>query len=279
MFASINHSMIRSEDFRFVAIGSSLIGFLLAGCAAPESKYKQRSAVGADLQQRGLAVIRADGAQATAQLPPGISLEDGLSEREAVATALWNNTAFQENLSKLGLARGDLAQAGMLANPMLSMLFPLGPKQFEFTATAPLEALWLRSKRIAVAEIEAERVAQGLVQSGLDLARDVRVACSDVLLARDREGVATETLAIREQILRIAENRQRLGDASELETTSARAELARARDEAAQARRDHALSRERLSLLLGWPIPTATALSPIPSADTASVPTVSALEA
>lgn len=265
-------------DSPLIAVGSCLIGLVLAGCVTPESKHTQRSTVGGDLQQRGLAVLRADGAQTAAQLPPGVSLDDGLSESEAVATALWNNATFQENLSKLGLARGDLAQAGMLANPTLSMLFPLGPKQLEFTATLPLEALWLRPKRIAIAEIEAERVAQGLVQSGLDLARDVRVALSDGLLARDREGVAAETLAIREQILRIAENRQRLGDASELEATSARAELARARDDAGRAQRDHAIARERLSLLLGWPLPTALTLAPSPLAEPTAVPAIAALE-
>lgn len=234
--------------------------------------------MGADLERRGLAVVRADGAAAAAQLPPGVSLDDGLSETEAVAIALWNNAAFQENLSKLGWARAELAQAGMLANPTLSMLFPVGPKQLEFTATLPLEALWLRPKRIAIAEIEAERVAQGLVQSGLDLARDVRVALSDVQLARDRERVAAETLTIREQIFRIAENRQRLGDASELETTAARAERARAQDEVSRAQRDYAIIRERLALILGWPLPATTALPPVPSADPATVPATSTLE-
>lgn len=278
MFASINHPMIRFAARPCLAAGLSLVSLLLSGCVAPESKYTQRGIVGADLQERGLTTIRADGVQATAQLPPGISVDDGLSEREAVAIALWNNAAFQENLTKLGLARSDLAQAGMLANPTLSMLFPLGPKQFEFTATAPLEALWLRPKRIAIAEVEAERVAQGLVQSGLDLARDVRVTISDALLARDRENVAAETLKIREQILRIAGNRQRLGDANELETTAARAELARAGDDAGRAQRDHTIARERLSFLLGWPVPAATVIeSTAPTIPTA-VPVAALLE-
>ncbi|HUR59015.1 MAG TPA: TolC family protein [Opitutaceae bacterium] len=271
--------MIRPPHFRLAAAASFLAGVFLAGCAVPESKHVQRSTVGADLQNRGLPAIRADGTQASAQLPPGVSLGDGLSAGEAVATALWNNAAFQENLSKLGLARGDLVQAGLLANPTLSMLFPLGPKQLEFTAAIPFEGLWLRSKRIAIAEIEAERVAHGLVQSGLDLARDVRMTFSDVLLARDREAVAAETLTIREQIVRIGENRQRLGEASDLETASARAELARARDEAGRAQREHAMARERLSVLLGSPVPAATALSFDAPPTLAALPSVTALEA
>lgn len=272
------HPMNRSVPSFSFTVWTFSGALFLTGCVAPSSLHTQRSAVGGGLQQRDLALVRSDGANATPQLPPGVSLEDGLSGNEAVAIALWNNAAFQENLTKLGLARGDLAQAGLLANPILSMLFPLGPKQLEFTATLPLEALWLRSKRIAVAEMEAERVAQGLVQSGLDLARDVRVSVSDGQLARDREDVAAGTLEIREQILRIAENRLRLGEASELEAVAARAEWAHARAEAGRAQRDHAMFRERLSFLLGWPLPVTTALAPAAAADPATVPATSTLE-
>jgi cobalt-zinc-cadmium efflux system outer membrane protein len=106
-------------------------------------------------------------------LPFDLNPAEGLTESNVVEIALWNNGVFQENLSKLGFSRADLLQAGALSNPTLSMLFPWGPKQFEFTATFPLEALYLRPQRVRIAEIEAERVAEGLVQSGLDLIRDV----------------------------------------------------------------------------------------------------------
>lgn len=51
-------------------------------------------------------------------LPPGASLDDGITEDEAVAIALWNNAAFQETLVSLDIARGDLIQAGLLPNPL-----------------------------------------------------------------------------------------------------------------------------------------------------------------
>jgi outer membrane protein, heavy metal efflux system len=228
----------------------------ILSCATPHTAHVDRDALGASLQQRGLGNVRPDaaGAGAITQLPPGVSLADGLDETKAVAIALWNNAAFQENLAKLGLARGDLAQAGMLSNPTLSVLLPIGPKQLEFTALLPLESLWLRPKRIAIAEQEAERVAKGLVQSGLDLARDVRVALSDYGLAADRESVAQQTLTLREQNLAIAQNRQRLGDASEIETINARAEVERMREEAVRFGREKEIVRGRLALLLGWPL-------------------------
>ena len=255
----------------------SLAALALAGCATPDSKHVKREELGADLQQRGLGNVRPAGTGATAQLPPGVSLADGLDETEAVAIALWNNAAFQENLAKLGFARGDLAQAGMLANPTLSVLFPVGARQLELVAALPLEALWLRPKRIAIAEHEAERVAKGLLQNGLDLARDVKGGLSDLALAADRAEIAAQALKIREEIGSIASRRVRLGDASELDLASAKAEVERAREEADRFNRERAIVRGRLSLLLGWPMgEVATIPAMLPSTPPPSVTDIEA---
>ena len=57
-------------------------------------------------------------------LPPDVQLEDGLSEEEAIATALANNAAFRATLAQLEMARGDVIQAGLLTNPNLVAFFP-----------------------------------------------------------------------------------------------------------------------------------------------------------
>ena len=93
-----------------------------------------------------------------------------MSRDEAVAIALWNNAAFQVSVSQLGFARADLVDAGMIANPVLSLLFPVGPKQLEATLRWPVEVLWERPRRVAAAQLSLDAAAEGLVQSGLDLA-------------------------------------------------------------------------------------------------------------
>lgn len=251
---------------------------LLAGCATTNEGASSRD-VSVDLEGRGVAGIRPGGARAVAELPPGLSLDGGLDDGKAVAIALWNNPAFQENIARLGLARADLAAAGLLANPTLSMLFPVGPKQLEFTATLPLETLWLRPKRVAIATLEAERVAKGLVQSGLDLARDVRVGLSDFRLALDRAANAGQLVATRERILDIAQNRLRLGDASELDALAARAELERTREEFERFTREQEIVRERLSLLLGWSLPAETTIAVRETLAVRELPALAALEA
>jgi outer membrane protein, heavy metal efflux system len=72
-------------------------------------------------------------------------VDDGLSRDEAVAIALWNNAAFQVSVSQLGFARADLADAGLISNPVLSLLFPWGPKQLEWTLRWP--CTWISDPR------------------------------------------------------------------------------------------------------------------------------------
>ncbi len=110
---------------------------------------------------------RVDG-PAPADFPAGVRLDDGLIPDEAVALALWNNAAFQVSVSELGFARADLLEAGMLTNPILSLLLPVGPKQLEAALKWPLEVLWQRPKRVAAAQLAADAAAERLVLVGLD---------------------------------------------------------------------------------------------------------------
>lgn len=180
-----------------------------------------------------------------------INIDDGIDQDEAVALALTNNPAFQDVLVDLGFTQADLIQAGLLTNPSFSILFPWGPKQLEFTATFPLEALWLRPRRVAVARLQADRAAETLVQQGLNLIRDVKVAYTDLMLARERARVADEALKLRQRIQDLSESRLRNGDLSELEASTARVDALRAHEEAQRARYDAQMVEQRLRLLTG----------------------------
>lgn len=190
-------------------------------------------------------------ASGPAELPPTVDPQDGLSTDEAVATALWNNAAFQVTLSQLGFARADLVDAGMLTNPVLSLLFPLGPKQFEATLRWPIEVLWERPRRRAAAQLAVDATASALVQSGLDLALAVRLLHADFSLAIDRQRLATETAAALERIDTLTQSRLAAGDIGALEARVARVDAARGRQDADRAAHDVRLARERLRLLMG----------------------------
>lgn len=183
--------------------------------------------------------------------PPSVDVGDGVSGDEAVALALWNNAAFQVAVSQLGFARADLVEAGLLANPVLSLLFPLGPKQLEATLRWPAEILWERPRRVAAAQLSLEVAASNLVQSGLDLALSVRLAHTDLALALDRQRLATDTAAALRRIDELTQSRLAAGDIGTLDARIARIDALRSVQDADRAGHDVRLARERLRLLTG----------------------------
>lgn len=184
-------------------------------------------------------------------LPPGVSLDDGLSEHEALAVALWNNAAFQEVLTDLGVARGDLVQAGLLPNPEAVYYFGAAEKPFKYLVDFPLEALWLRPVRVKSAAGEAARVADRLSQTGLDLMRDVRQAYADVLLAKGRLDVAKRTVELRNDVRLRTEKLKEQQALSEQDAAAARVQALQAEQDATRAAFDVPVAEERLRHLLG----------------------------
>ncbi len=184
-------------------------------------------------------------------LPPGVSIAGGLTQDEAVAIALWNNAALDAAVSALGLARADLIEAGLLRNPSLQMLLPVGPKPFEFLLQAPIEAFWQRPKRVAAAKANLEAVAEALVQNGVDLTRDVRRAHADLWFARQRLGILREAAGLRTNIDQLTRKRLEAGDISEFDANLASIDARSAEDLSARAVRDAELAEERLRTFLG----------------------------
>jgi cobalt-zinc-cadmium efflux system outer membrane protein len=185
-------------------------------------------------------------------LPEGVSLDDGVTEDEAVAIALWNNPPLQAELTALGLARAEVFQAGLLANPQLTMIFPFSFRILEAVANWPIEAIWQRPRRVAAAKLEQERVVETLVSRALDLARDVRLAYAEYAAAHARANIADEITRERREIAVIINARLRAGDISELETSAAVADARLAEERAARFTQDAEFAKERLRSLLGF---------------------------
>ena len=198
-----------------------------------------------------------------AGLPAGVDLAAGLTEDQAVALALWGSPAFQAALAQLGIARADVERAGLLANPMLSLLFPWGDKQLEATARLPLEALWLRPARLAAAELDHELVAELLVRDGLDLVRDVRQSWARLRAARRTAELLGAVAGNRERAAGLLAARVASGDATEVEGLALRAAALQAQLEATRAADAAAQAEERLRELLAPPLDEAGERRPL----------------
>lgn len=183
-----------------------ILALLMAACATPEAETEDE-------------VFEELGSRAELRLPrPELAaIADGISEDEAIALALADNPSFREALADLGLSRAELVQAGILPNPSFQILSPAGPKATEITIFAPLEALFLRSRRVEAAQLEVTRVTARLAQVGLDLIRDVRAAYAGLRYARRSAALFRQRAEVLAELAAFDRQRLAAGDISEFE--------------------------------------------------------------
>ncbi|MEW5974499.1 MAG: TolC family protein [Acidobacteriota bacterium] len=244
-----------------------------------EGRYKQK--VSSEIQARtGYGLEPSPGVGPEPHIPPGTALEDGLTEEESVALALWNNATLRETLAGLGLAQADLAEAGLLVNPHFQVLFPVGIKPLELLLIAPIQALWERPKRVASAQLTLESVGQQLVQNGLNLVRDVRLAYADYAALLDQTHLTEGLIDLTEEIAELYAKRLEAGDIGTQDLQLARLEAISARDRAVRVRQDADVAWERLRTLIGLPVGTPPVLptgltrpAPLPTSDDTLVQT------
>lgn len=237
---------------RRIPLAGVLAGVLcgLWGCHATYP-FSRRPQVDAELTCRMGQGLGPEMCPGQIWIPDGVGLEDGVTADEAVTLALGNNAAFLELLSELGLSRAQLFNAGLLPDPQVQMFFPVGPKQFELTAFQSLDALWLRPIRQRAAERDLDQLATRLIQNGLDVIRDVRLAHADLLLAQRQLELAEETLELRQEISRLAQRRSEAGAISDLEAAAPEIDALQADADIARITGDVEAARARLMFLMG----------------------------
>lgn len=226
------------------------------GCAS-SGPLRDQAAVDDDVRARVGRTLRGAADADTPSLPPDVTLEDGLAPDEAVAVALWNSPTFLATLADLGIARADLVEAGLLRNPMFSLLLPVGPKQLEYSLQLPFEAFWQRPRRVAAARLNLQAVSQRLVWESIALVAQVRTAHAEAVMADARLALAIDNAALVSRLAAITDARWRLGDISELETRAARADAGQAEALRLAAAHDRDLARLTLTNLLGLDLPAA----------------------
>jgi outer membrane protein, heavy metal efflux system len=218
--------MIRLKPCSFVQV---MIILTLAGCAAvdPRPDYERlaqqvQSATGQALDYRP--DDRAEVAQRVQQL-----LRDGLTADDAAQVCLLNNRQLQAEFGRIGAARADVVQAGLLSNPMLS----LGVKFPDAGGLAKLEAAFVQNLADIWQIPARKRVAERtLDRTILQVARDAGLAMFEAKTryyraaqaSRKRE-IQVESVQIAQQILDLALARQQAGAGSEVDVNLARSEV------------------------------------------------------
>jgi cobalt-zinc-cadmium efflux system outer membrane protein len=240
-----------------------------SACASSGRATDATTVADAIRARTGQALRPSEGAATPSALPPDVRIDDGVTQDEAVATALWNSPSFQLTLADLGLARADLLEAGLLRNPILSLLFPWGPKQFEWTLQFPFDAIWQRPRRVAAARLNLESVSQRLVWDAMTLVAEARSAHVDAVIADRRLALTVENAALTRRIADIADARLKAGDISDLEARGARSDASRLDVVRRAVEYDRDLARLTLAGILGLDTPPAQLQ---PTASVADVP-------
>ncbi|MDB4973879.1 MAG: copB [Myxococcaceae bacterium] len=175
-----------------------------------------------------------------------------LTESTAVRVALLNNRDLRADLRELGVSRGRLMQAGLVANPSFELEFlPERDSKYELRLEYNLSSLLLAplASRAASSELEAQRyqVAARVVELGFE----VRSAFYELAAAELRLSFARQTLdaltAGRDASLALLA----AGNVPPLEASRQIVAYENARIEVAKIELDLADQREHMQRLLG----------------------------
>ncbi len=199
---------------------------------------------------------RGAGADPAASDPARHILSRPLQPEGAVQVALLRNRGLQASFAEIGLAEADLAQAGLLQNPVLdaSLRFPdrlYGITDFAVALSENLLNLILLPARQQVAAAQAKSIRFRVAAEVLDLVADARIAYWRL---RADQGVAVllrDRVAASDAAASLAARLHAAGNISELDLAREQADAETTRAEYADALAAGASDREELNRLMG----------------------------
>ena len=199
-----------------------------------------------------------------------------------VEFALANNRALRADLEVLGQAKADWVQAGLLSNPILSVMTGLpeggGRADVAFGLSKDFADLWL----IPIRKRTAQAMVQQRVLSFTDTAISLLNECKTTYYGLQYQVMAGElqeqNLRILQESMEIAQARLRAGDTTQLDVNLVRARYLEAQNELLQLLADAAMSRRTILRLMGFSKMPAE-WSPDPLVMNTASPEISANEA
>lgn len=176
------------------------------------------------------------------------ALEAAFSNNPELAAAQWD----------IGIAQGDLQQAGLMPNPQVSWEAEDTRRNSRTTTVLINQQIELggkRGARVDVASRNQDAVGIELERKRNVLRADVIQAFSSASTAQQRVLLARQSLELAERGLRVAQGRIKSGKTSPVEGTRAEVQLSEVRLELRRAERDETSALQQLALVMGAPLP------------------------
>lgn len=251
----------------------------LASCATVDHKP--------ELAAANQAMSRATGVKARwAALPEIRELVIDESGRvplgSIVDLTLSNNRSLRADLEVLGQTKADLVQAGLLSNPVLSILGGLpaggGRARVSFGLSKELADLWLIPVRKRAALALVQQRVLSFTDTAIALLTEAKATYYGLQYQVQAIELQDQNLGILQKSMEIAQERQRAGDTTQLDVNLVRARYLEAQNALLQLRSDANISR-RLLLRIMSVSKGAVDWNPDPFPAPAKFPAVSAEEA
>ena len=192
--------------------------------------------------------------------PPAVAVSplQSLSMDQALEAAFSNNPELAAAQWDIGIAQGDLQQAGLMPNPQVSWEAEDTRRNSRTTTVLINQQIELggkRGARVDVASRNQDAVGIELERKRNVLRADVIQAFSSASTAQQRVLLARQSLELAERGLRVAQGRIKSGKTSPVEGTRAEVQLSEVRLELRRAERDEASALQQLALVMGAPLP------------------------
>lgn len=199
-------------------------------------------------------------------------LGDELSEESAVRIALLNNAHLRAELERLGVARAELRQAGLLANPTVegALRFGSSGTNIELDLVQNVLGLLFLPQRLQMADSAYRAAVYATAQELVATVGEVRRAFIAVQGVQMRREVLERGLEVAKLGYDFSRELYRAGNITELQHTAARLRYEEAKLLPARVASEERASRERLNRLLGlwgplteWKLSAPLAVPPV----------------
>jgi cobalt-zinc-cadmium efflux system outer membrane protein len=238
-------------------LGAAALGLFAAGCGAVDPAPEWGA-------WRSAVAERTASPASEACAEPWSPPTAGLTEADAVRTALERHPAIRAELARIGIAKADLEQAGLLPNPTASgnVLFGSGvPTLFNFDVVTELSALANRPLRVEAAGAGVARSVHEAVETTMGELAEVRRTWRELVFAEAAVALLTEAEELAGRSREATEALRQGGSATQLDANLAESQHRQAAAERISAEGRAARLRAELAHRMAVP---GLAVGPLP---------------
>ena len=180
-------------------------------------------------------------------------LAQPLTANSSVHLAFFRNPSVQASLANLGIAEADVAQAGRLANPIISIgrITGVGILEIERTVLFSLMSLFTIGARSEIAKDKAEKARYDTALAILKVANDVERSWIDAVATKERVGLMERIMESAKAAEELGNRMVQAGSMTELDLVKVKAFLAETAAQLGKMRVNEKMAREKLIRAMG----------------------------